>query len=79
MHALGDYASAFRQLLHELALTAVATKSILAYRGGFVGELSEPTAAEVTEAAERWRDSGEPRLSDRVLLRFGLYQAIAAR
>jgi uncharacterized protein len=76
VHAPGDYASAFTELLHELARTAVATKSILAYRGGFVGELSEPDAAAVTDAAQRWRDSGDHRLTDRVLLRFGLYQGL---
>ena len=37
--------------------TAIATKSILAYRGGFDGDLSEPASAEVAEAAQRWRDS----------------------
>ena len=30
----------------------------------------------MAEAAHRWRDSGDPRLTDRVLLRFGLYQAL---
>lgn len=54
-----DYASAFERILHERAATAVATKSILAYRGGFAGDLSEPGPAEVTEAASRWRDSGD--------------------
>ena len=76
VHAPGDYVSAFTELLRERAATAVATKSILAYRGGFAGELSEPTAAEVVAAAERWRDSGETRLTDRILLRFGLYQGL---
>ena len=71
-----DYATAFACLLHERAMTAVGTKSILAYRGGFDGDLSEPTPAEVAEAASRWRDSGEPRITDRVLLRFGLYRAL---
>ncbi|WP_326546575.1 amidohydrolase family protein [Mycolicibacterium sp. ND9-15] len=72
----GDYASAFETLLRERAAGAVATKSILAYRGGFAGDLSEPSATEVAEAAARWRDSGQDRLSDRVLLRFGLHQAL---
>ncbi len=72
----GDYASSFEQILRERAATAVATKSILAYRGGFHGDLSEPSAAEVATAAERWRDSGATRLTDRVLLRFGLHQAL---
>ena len=71
-----DYATAFARLLHERAMTAVGTKSILAYRGGFDGDLSEPAPAEVAEAASRWRDSGEPRITDRVLLRFGLYRAL---
>jgi predicted TIM-barrel fold metal-dependent hydrolase len=71
-----DYAAAFAGLLAARAKSAVATKSILAYRGGFDGDLSEPTSAEVGNAAHRWRDSGEPRLTDRVLLRFGLYQAL---
>ena len=36
----GDYATAFGRILDERAKTAVATKSILAYRGGFDGDLS---------------------------------------
>jgi uncharacterized protein len=72
----GDYASAFQTMLGERAATAVATKSILAYRGGFAGDLSEPAPREVAESALRWRDSGETRLTDRVLLRFGLHQAL---
>jgi uncharacterized protein len=76
VHAPGDYASAFQEILHRRAATAVGTKSILAYRGGFDGDLTEPSAAEVAEAAARWRDSGGVRLEDRVLLRFGLHQAL---
>jgi predicted TIM-barrel fold metal-dependent hydrolase len=71
-----DYAAAFARLLHERTRTAIATKSILAYRGGFDGDLSEPTPTEVAEAARRWRDNPGTRLTDRVLLRFGLYQAL---
>lgn len=72
----GDYADAFDALLSERAAGAVATKSILAYRGGFAGDLGEPSAAEVKQAAVRWRDSGTARLTDRVLLRFGLHRAL---
>ena len=72
----GDYATAFARLLDGRARTAIATKSILAYRGGFDGDLSEPTPAEVTDAATRWRDRPGTRLTDRVLLRFGLHQAL---
>ncbi|OBA73476.1 amidohydrolase [Mycobacterium sp. 1554424.7] len=74
--APGDYAAAFEEILHRRAATAVGTKSILAYRGGFDGDLSEPSAAQVAEAAGRWRDSGGTRLTDRVLLRFGLHRAL---
>jgi predicted TIM-barrel fold metal-dependent hydrolase len=74
--APGDYAEAFEHILTERTAAAVGTKSILAYRGGFQGDLSEPSAAEVVDAAARWRDAGGKRCTDRVLLRFGLYQAL---
>jgi len=74
--ASDDYATAFARLLHERAKTAIATKSILAYRGGFDGDLSAPSPAEVAAAAQRWRDRGGTRLTDRVLLRFGLHEAL---
>ena len=74
--APGDYAAAFEQILAERTASAVGTKSILAYRGGFQGDLSEPGVAEVAEAAARWRDAGGWRCTDRVLLRFGLHQAL---
>jgi uncharacterized protein len=72
----GDYAPAFCEILSGRAATAVGTKSILAYRGGFDGDLTEPSASQVAEAAGRWRDRGGVRLDDRVLLRFGLHQAL---
>jgi uncharacterized protein len=75
-HASGDYASAFNEILHRRAAPAVGTKSVLAYRGGFDGDLTEPSATEVAEAAARWRDRGGVRLEDRVLLRFGVHQAL---
>ncbi len=74
--ATGDYATAFEEILRRRAATAVGTKSILAYRGGFDGDLSEPSAAQVAEAASQWRDRGGVRIEDRVLLRFGLHQAL---
>jgi uncharacterized protein len=74
--APGDYASAFEEILHRRAAGAVGTKSILAYRGGFDGDLTDPPAPQVAEAASRWRDGGGGRLRDRVLLRFGLHQAL---
>ncbi|MEB4209941.1 amidohydrolase family protein [Mycobacterium sp. 94-17] len=74
--APSDYATRFEEILHRRAADAVGTKSILAYRGGFDGDLSAPPIAAVTEAATRWRESGATRLQDRVLLRFGLHQAL---
>jgi predicted TIM-barrel fold metal-dependent hydrolase len=74
--ASGHYASAFEEILDKRTATAVGTKSILAYRGGFDGDLSEPPAAQVAEAADRWRDRGGTHLQDRVLLRFGLHAAL---
>ncbi|MBB3603980.1 hypothetical protein FHT40_003641 [Mycolicibacterium sp. BK556] len=74
--APGDYADAFRRILHQRSATAVATKTVLAYRGGFGGDLSEPDARSVGEAAARWRDAGGVRLTDRVLLRFGVHEAL---
>ena len=78
-HTPGDYAAAFDEILHRRAAGAVGTKSILAYRGGFGGDLSEPSAVQVAEAAARWRDRGGVRLTDRVLLRFGLHRALRLR
>ncbi len=75
-HTAGDYAAAFHEILHRRAASAVGTKSVLAYRGGFDGDLTEPSAAEVSDAAARWRQTGGVRLGDRVLLRFGLHQAL---
>jgi predicted TIM-barrel fold metal-dependent hydrolase len=75
-HSSDDYASAFEEILRRRTATAVGTKSVLAYRGGFDGDLTAPSAAEVATAAARWRDSGGVRLTDRVLLRFGLHQAL---
>jgi uncharacterized protein len=72
----GDYASVFEQILRQRTQEAVGTKSVLAYRGGFAINPSEPSASEVASAAARWRDEGGRRLTDPVLLRFGLHQAL---
>lgn len=73
---MGDYATAFTDRLRVRAAAAVATKSVLAYRGGFEGDLSDPSDHDVAEAAARWRAEGGVRLTDRVLLRFGLHRAL---
>lgn len=72
----GDYVAEFREILRARMSSAVAAKTVLAYRGGFEGDLSAPDADEVALAAERWRDGGGGRLTDRVLLRFGVHEAL---
>ncbi len=72
----GDYADNFREILNARMQSAVAAKTVLAYRGGFEGDLSVPSAAQVADAAQHWRDSGDVRLTDRVLLRFGVHEAL---
>lgn len=72
----GDYAQRFTEVLRARAGSAVATKTVLAYRCGFDGDLTEPDPADVAESAARWRDAGGTRLTDRVLLRFGIHQAL---
>jgi predicted TIM-barrel fold metal-dependent hydrolase len=72
----GEYAAAFREMLSDRAASAVATKSIMAYRSGFDIDLSDPSDSEVAAAAQKWRDAGGVRLTDPVLLRFGLHEAL---
>ena len=72
----GDYSDAFREILTRRTDGAIATKTVLAYRGGFDGDLSQPSQREVADAAVRWRDAGGVRLTDRVLLRFGIHEAL---
>lgn len=74
--AAGDYGGAFREILWARGQHAVATKTVLAYRGGFEGDLSAPPELEVAAAAQRWRAAGGTRLTDRVLIRFGLHEAL---
>ncbi len=72
----GDYADGFRELLRSRAASAVATKTVLAYRSGFDVDLSAPSDREVAAAAHRWREGGRARVADPVLLRFGLHEAV---
>jgi len=72
----GSYTDNFSEILWRRAGSAVATKTVLAYRGGFDGDLTRPSKSEADLAAERWRDAGATRLTDRVLLRFGLHEAL---
>jgi predicted TIM-barrel fold metal-dependent hydrolase len=73
-----DYADEFGSRLSTLARSAevVATKSILAYRCGFDIDLTRPTGREVADAAEVWLGAGPSRLTDPVLIRYGLHTAV---
>lgn len=70
------YCDEFREILHSRAQSAVATKTVIAYRCGFDGDLTAPSDREVNTAAQRWRARGGTQLTDRVLLRFGLHEAL---
>ena len=68
------FPGAFGEALDHAAGSAVALKSVVAYRGGFEFDPSPPTTSEVAEAAGRWLPGGAPyRMTDPVLLRHGLW------
>jgi uncharacterized protein len=71
-----SYPSAFADALEEASGEAVGFKSIVAYRGGFRFDPDPPEEREVVRAAGAFLDtagSGGTRLSDPVLLRFGIW------
>jgi uncharacterized protein len=76
-----DYPDEFCSRLAETTRNAVGVKTIIAYRSGFGIDLSRPDEARVRDAASRWIDAagpGRPRLTDPVLLSFGLHAATEA-
>ena len=72
------YAAAFRDASPTAMTTSVGCKSVIAYRHGLAFDPTPPTEAEVTTAAGAWlreiEASGTVRLTDPVLLRFGLWE-----
>jgi uncharacterized protein len=73
------YADAFRTRLAEATGDAVGVKSIVAYRAGFALDWTRPADAQVAAAAAAWlaeAGAGAARLTDPVLLRFGLFTAL---
>lgn len=73
------YPSAFAEVLTARATDAVGLKTILAYRGGFDVDPSPPSDGDVVEAAGRWFgeiESGNPRLTEPTLLRFGIWAGV---
>lgn len=78
-----DYALRFRsELAVAVARGAVGSKTVFAYRSGFDIDQSRPSEADVSSAASAWhrstRDGVRPRLTDPVLLAFGLFAAVDA-
>jgi uncharacterized protein len=69
------FASAYRASLAQRAPTAVAVKSIIAYRYGLAIPADRPTELEVQRAADGWLHRRD-RLTDPVLLRFVLWAGI---
>ena len=70
------FAAAYRDRLAERTAGAVAVKSIIAYRDGLDFEPSRPGRREVAAGASAWLRSGQPRLTDPVLLREVLWAGI---
>jgi predicted TIM-barrel fold metal-dependent hydrolase len=73
-----EYADRFMELLEAESGQAVALKSIAAYRGGLALDSARPRSGEVSEAADRWMssDEGRDRLTDPLLVRFGLWAGV---
>jgi uncharacterized protein len=74
-----EYPSAYAAALDEATREAVGLKSIVAYRGGFAFDPDPPEEAEVVRAAGAFLDtaeSGRPRLTEQVLLRFGIWTGV---
>jgi predicted TIM-barrel fold metal-dependent hydrolase len=67
-----DYPDALVAAIARRTATAVACKSVLAYRHGFDLDPHRPARAEVARAAARWLADGG-RLTDPVLLRHALW------
>jgi uncharacterized protein len=79
----GGYPDAYREALEEASKEAVGFKTIVAYRGGFSFDPEAPDDADVVRAAGPLLEAaaaGQPRVSDPVLLRFGIWSsAVFAR
>ncbi|HUL26902.1 MAG TPA: amidohydrolase family protein [Streptosporangiaceae bacterium] len=74
------FAERFRAALWELTRSACGVKSIVAYRFGLDFDPRPPSAAEVADAAGRWRrqigSGAAVRAADPVLLRFLLWTGV---
>ena len=71
-----DFPDVFRGALSQASEHAVGLKSIVAYRHGFGFDPRPPSDADVVHAARGYLACPEPRVTDPVLLRFGLWCAV---
>ncbi|MGW1379116.1 amidohydrolase family protein [Streptomyces sp. NPDC002446] len=72
-----DLPGALAHAVREAARTAVAFKSVAAYRHGLALEPGPPDTDAVHTAARAWTAAGAPRLTDPVLLRHLIWLAVA--
>ena len=70
------FADGYRTALHDRVATAVAVKSVAAYRFGLALPPDRPADADVRRAAGTWLGKGGGRLTDPVLLRFVLWAGV---
>jgi uncharacterized protein len=77
------FAAAFAEALGEATRTAVALKSIVAYRHGLDFDPARPSADEVRTAVGTWLAdidaTGDDRLTDPILLRYLLWTGLETR
>jgi predicted TIM-barrel fold metal-dependent hydrolase len=67
---------AIRAGLRERASTAIALKTVVAYRCGLELPATAPPDTEARAAVERWFRSGEPKLTEPVLLAWLVHEAV---
>lgn len=74
-----SFAADFERALQEAAHSAVAFKTIIAYRYGLDFDPAEPSQQDVRQAAGAWLAKGAGRMDDPVLMRYCLWQAVRLR
>lgn len=73
----GEFTEALAGAVAHAARTAVAFKSVAAYRHGLALDPTPPADGAVRDAARGWLAAGAPRLTDPVLLRHLIALAVA--
>ncbi|MGG7570417.1 amidohydrolase family protein [Streptomyces sirii] len=76
-HDTEEFTDVLAGAVQAAARTAVAFKSVAAYRHGLALDPGPPTPDAVRAAARSWLSAGAPRLTDPVLLRHLIWLAVA--